>query len=166
MAMKNDTLPHPHPPTRLPGRHRPARTRPADRPAEGTVPGGTWAVSGAAPSAVRCTAAPSGPPLLTATPLHFTSLPFASLHRRPRGLRGAMPAEPSRAERGPEREPRREWGAHGCCDWPRCQRRPLIGCGGAGGGRLWRPGGCDGVRPAWPPLRFVPLRPGRVVCGR
>ena len=108
--------------------------------------------------------------------LHFTSLRFTSQAAAgaARGdARRAEPsraepsrAEPSRAERGPEREPRREWGAHGCCDWPRCQRRPLIGCGGAGGGRLWRPGGCDGVRPAWPPLRFVPFRPGRVVCGR
>ena len=163
------TLTHTSPCAPSAGTH-PARTPtrgPRARPAEGTVPGGTWTVSGAAPSAVRCTAAPSGPPLLTATPPH----------RRPRWLpvphRGAMPAELLR-------EPRRGAARHqhpcfweraasgrgharllwlaalpaAAADWLRwCRRRKVL----------------EARRVSWrllPPLRlgFVPFWPFPVLC--
>lgn len=93
--------------------------------------------------------------------MHRGSVGAASPHRHPPSQTAAVApraaprsdacraAPGTKARRGTntpasEREPHQEGGMHGCSDWPRSQQRPLIGYGGAGGGRFWKPGGCRG----------------------
>ena len=156
------TRPPTHPPThthtpsltRLPVRHRPARTRHAPRPAD-RAPAPQREPSRAVPGRypgplpAPCVAPRPRRGRLSSPPPPLTDGRGGSQSRTEERCLPSCSGNQGAARRGTntpasEREPHQEGGMHGCSDWPRSQQRPLIGYGGAGGGRFWKPGGCRG----------------------